>query len=127
MAHPYHHAISSARQFGGMPEDYQAIHDWFDSTKAHCADPRHRLILHNSYGIFLAEQVFGIGINNSAGRAVPVRLIGEQHVREDFGGHIPTLAEIIDLFPLQPWMSRASGQLSRELEASDPAKGEAHV
>jgi hypothetical protein len=30
MAHPYHHAVRSARLFGGRPEDYLAIHDWFD-------------------------------------------------------------------------------------------------
>jgi hypothetical protein len=30
MAHPFHHAVSSARKFGGVPADYQAIHDWFD-------------------------------------------------------------------------------------------------
>ena len=30
MAHPLHHAESSARKFGGTPADYQAVHDWFD-------------------------------------------------------------------------------------------------
>ena len=30
MAHPLHHAESSASKFGGKPSDYQAIHDWFD-------------------------------------------------------------------------------------------------
>ena len=25
MAHPYHHAVSSSRRFGGKPEDYQAL------------------------------------------------------------------------------------------------------
>ena len=38
MAHPLHHAISSARRFGGVPDDYQAIHDWFDSSKEHMAE-----------------------------------------------------------------------------------------
>jgi hypothetical protein len=28
MAHSYHHAVSSARKFGGIPVDYQAVHDW---------------------------------------------------------------------------------------------------
>ena len=27
MAHSYHHAVSSARKFGGIPADYQAVHD----------------------------------------------------------------------------------------------------
>lgn len=30
MAHPFHHALSSARKWGGRPEDYLAIHNWFD-------------------------------------------------------------------------------------------------
>lgn len=28
MTHAYYHAQSSARTFGGVPEDYLAIHDW---------------------------------------------------------------------------------------------------
>ena len=35
MAHPLHHAESSARRFGGVPDDYQHVHDWFDSSKEH--------------------------------------------------------------------------------------------
>ncbi|MGE8944044.1 DUF6915 family protein [Leptospira interrogans] len=30
MAHPYHHALSSVRQWGGVLEDYIALHAWFD-------------------------------------------------------------------------------------------------
>ncbi len=37
MAHPLHHAESSARKFGGVPCDYQAVHDWFDASKEHLA------------------------------------------------------------------------------------------
>ena len=81
MAHPYHHAISSARKWGGEPEDYQKIHDWFDESKAHMADFRHRALRHHTEGIFMAERIFGVTIVNSAGRVVPVRYIGEQHVK----------------------------------------------
>ena len=28
MAHPYHHALSSVKKWGGSPEDYQKIHDY---------------------------------------------------------------------------------------------------
>ena len=44
MAHPIEHAKSSARRFGGKPEDYQAIHDFFDESKGQVADFRHRAI-----------------------------------------------------------------------------------
>jgi hypothetical protein len=105
---PYLHARISANKFGGIPEDYIEIHDWFDSTKAHIPDARHRLVLHNSYGIFLCEQVFGEIIQMpdgkfkrapyitiSTGKKISVRDIAEQHVIDDLGC-IPTLADCFD-------------------------------
>lgn len=89
MAHPYAHAKSSANKFGGKPEDYLKIHQWFDETKQFCADPRHRSLRHHTLGIFDCEKVFGMYIENSEGRKVMVRQIGEQHVYEDLG-FIPT-------------------------------------
>jgi hypothetical protein len=59
MAHSYHHAVSSVRRFGGEIDDYLALHNWMDSSKAAWADQRHRAVLHTSFGIFLAEQYFG--------------------------------------------------------------------
>ena len=37
MAHPYHHCLSSVKTWGGVPEDYLPIHQWFDATKRHYA------------------------------------------------------------------------------------------
>lgn len=34
MAHPIQHAKSSVRKWGGSVEDYLAIYEWFDETKA---------------------------------------------------------------------------------------------
>ncbi|WP_420889987.1 DUF6915 family protein [Deinococcus psychrotolerans] len=34
MSHAIYHAQSSARRFGGAAEDYVAIHEWFDASKA---------------------------------------------------------------------------------------------
>ena len=116
MAHPYHHSLSSVKKHGGTPEDYQAIHDWFDQTKAHVPDVRHRAILHSSFGIFLCEQVFGATITNSAGKVIPVRVIGEQHVKEDMGGQIPTVQDWLEGLPIKPWMALGAKALSRELE-----------
>jgi hypothetical protein len=56
---------------------------------------RHRAILHNSLGIYLAQQVFGEVRTNSAGREYSVRDIGEDHVLEDLGT-IPSMASIIE-------------------------------
>ena len=81
MAHPYHHAESSVIKWGGDVKDYVAIHSWFDESKAHIADFRHRALRHHTEGIFMCESIFGVTIVNSQGRKVPVRFIGEQHVK----------------------------------------------
>ena len=105
MAHSYHHAVSSARKFGGAPEDYTAVHSWFDRSKEIVADFRHRALRHHAEGIRLAETIFGITTVNSAGRDVPVRLIGEQHVFEDLG-RIPSFADWVRCIRPEPWMGR---------------------
>ena len=52
MANPYHHSVSSSKKYGGTPEDYQAIHDWFDDTKSHYAFQNHRALKHHSLGCY---------------------------------------------------------------------------
>jgi hypothetical protein len=107
---PYHHAVSSARRYGGTPEDYQPIHDWFDASKAFMADFRHRALRHHAEGIFLCEAIHGHTLSNSEGRIIPVRWIGEQHVKEDLG-FIPTAQEWLKNIRGAPWMV---GTRSRE-------------
>jgi len=106
MTSTYYHAVSSAKKFGGQPEDYQSIHDWFDATKEQWADFRHRALRHHSQGIFEAERVFGVTVTNSDGKKVPVRYIGEQHVKEDCGGKIPTVADWLRNLRPEVWMSK---------------------
>lgn len=103
MSHAIYHAQSSARRFGGHPNDYLPIHEWFDASKAFIADARHRALRHHAQGIFWCEEVFGRTITNSSGRQIPVRLIGEQHVMEDFR-RIPTLVDWFTIMPLEEWM-----------------------
>lgn len=116
MAHPYHHSVSSARKFGGKPEDYQAIHDWFDQSKEIVADFRHRALRHHAQGIFECERVFGTTLTNSDGKVVPVRLIGEQHVKEDFAGHIPSFADWARAIKPELWMGKVEPNVGRETE-----------
>lgn len=101
--HPYHHAMSSARKFGGQPSDYQAIHDWFDESKMFFADFRHRALRHHAEGIFMAERIFGTTLTNSDGKQVPVRYVGEQHVREDLG-RIPSVQDWFSKIEAERWM-----------------------
>jgi len=109
VAHSYHHAVSSARKFGGVSKDYQAIHDWLDASKLILADFRHRALRHHAEGCFAAEAAFGTTIINSAGRHVPVRLIAEQHVLEDLG-RIPSFADWVRCIRTEPWMGRVGAR-----------------
>lgn len=108
MTHTYYHAQSSARLFGGKPDDYLAIHNWFDATKESFCDFRHRALRHHAEGVFECERVFGVTIVNSAGKRIPVRYIGEQHVMEDCGGRVPSLADWLSKIRPEAWMARAS-------------------
>lgn len=107
--HPYHHAVSSSRKFGGEPEDYLDIHHWFDATKEHFADFRHRALRHHSQGIFECERIFGVTMVNSKGQVIPVRSIGEQHVMEDLG-KIPSVKDYLKCIQVEPWMHRSPRQ-----------------
>ena len=110
MAHSYHHAVSSARKFGGTPDDYIEIHTWLDRSKEIIADFRHRALRHHCQGVFLAETIFGVTITNSDGRDVPVRLIAEQHIIEDLG-RIPSFADCVRCIKPEPWMGRIGTKL----------------
>jgi hypothetical protein len=117
--HPYHHALSSVQRWGGKVEDYLPIHDWFDESKAHMADYRHRALRHHSEGIFLCERIFGATLTNSDGRVIPVRWVGEQHVKEDLG-FIPSLKDWFEHIAPQKWMKR-TGKLGAESVPSEEA------
>uniref|UniRef100_A0A7C5VJW3 DUF6915 domain-containing protein n=1 Tax=Thermus caliditerrae TaxID=1330700 RepID=A0A7C5VJW3_9DEIN len=122
MGHPWHHALSSAKRWGGKPQDYLPIHEWFDASKEHFADFRHRALRHHSQGIYEAERVFGTVIVNSEGREVPVRAIGEQHVLEDLG-FIPTLADWLKHLQPAEWMLKGVDKRVSRLSLKDLEAG----
>jgi hypothetical protein len=114
MAHPVHHAMASAKRYGGDWREFLPIHDWFDESKSQFADFRHRALRHHSEGIFLCEKIFGASLTLSTGRVVPVRWIGEDHVKEDCG-FIPTAADWLKQIKPQSWMVRRQRKF-KELE-----------
>jgi hypothetical protein len=102
MAHPWYHAVMATRRYGGTPEDYLEIETWMDFTKSHTPDCRHRLLIHNSWGIFLAERILGATITRASdGKVIPLRPLLEDHITQDFG-KIPTLAACFAQLPSQP-------------------------
>lgn len=101
---PLVHARNSVKRFGGSIPDYLPIHNWLDSTKASTAEFYHRAILHNTFGCFLAEQVFGISIINSDGKEISVRDIAETHIQEDCCGKIPSIDDWMKSIKPEHWM-----------------------
>lgn len=87
---PFLHARISAKKFGGNWQDYQDVHDFFDSSKAALADMRHRLVLHSDLGCEIAEQIFAGRPNISA--------LCRQHQEDDLGRVVP----------LDEWLSYCS-------------------
>jgi hypothetical protein len=121
MAKPYVHAVSSARRWGGVPEDYLPVHDFMDSSKAVFPDNRHRALTHNAWFLSVVlERVFGPTLTNADGRVVSVRDVGEQHVLEDFGGRfIPSAQDYLEALAMEPWMNGGGVPPSRvRVEAS---------
>lgn len=104
---PYLHGIISAKKWGGTPEQYQAIHDFLDSSKQTHADMRHRAILHSAFGCYLAERVFGVNIEvtieDGKKRLVSVRDVAEQHIIDDMG-RIPSVSDYLEGMPFYDWL-----------------------
>jgi len=109
MAHPILHSKSSVKKFGGKWEDYIHLHEWLDETKSWYGHSFHRMFRHHSEGIFEMEKRFGSFFINSDGKTVYTRYVGEQHVKEDCYGYIPTAKEWIDNINVKEkpiWMLR---------------------
>jgi hypothetical protein len=119
---PWEHAKHSVKKWGGTPEEYMAIHDFIDSSKAHFPDMRHRALLHSSFGIFICEKVFGTNIKlkpfskwenghkvTYMDRLVSVRDIAEVHVLQDMG-NIPTVQDYLEGMPMYDWLGGSKKQ-----------------
>ena len=115
MAKPIIHAISSSKKFGGRPEDYIEIHNFMDSSKSVISDNRHRALTHNSWFLnSVLEHVFGLTIENSEGKEISVKAIGEQHVLEDYGHNfIPSAQDFLQEIEYKEWMNGQGVPASR--------------
>lgn len=89
-------------KWGGKPEDYMAIHDFIDMSKMAMPDMRHRAALHNAFGCFIVERVFGHTFVNSDGREVSTRDVAEDHIIQDLG-FLPSLEDFLDELPMSKW------------------------
>jgi len=115
MAVPYIHSKSSAKRFGGVPEDYLDIHEFMDSTKACFPNNAHRLITHNSWFVVnVLPKVFGHERTNSEGKNYSVKDVGEYHILEDFKMRfIPSVQDYLEHLDVQDWMNNGGGTPNR--------------
>lgn len=107
--HPILHAKSSAKKFGGLWNEYIKYHEWFDETKGWVGHSKHRMFRHHSEGIFELEKIFGTHFINSENKTVYIRYIGEQHVKQDCNGKIPSAKEWVENInkePVPDWMRK---------------------
>ena len=112
MATPLIHATSSAKRWGGAPEDYVALHSKMDCSKKYFPDNRHRILTHNMFFIFeVMIELYGEYITNSAGRLVSVKDICELHILEDYHmKYIPTPQDWIENLQVKSWMNNGLGE-----------------
>jgi hypothetical protein len=103
-------AAVSARRFETSPETVLPLHRWFLETASWFGDPRHLAMRHHSFGIFEAEQRFGVVLHPS----VPTRIVAEWHVRTILG-RIPAAADFLRRIKGQPWMAAAQNARRRGL------------
>lgn len=126
---PWQHAVSSAKKFGGIPEQYIDIHQWFDETKQYTGNWTHRALRHHAAGIEWCIKHFGHTIE--AGRGldlgdIPVKLIAEQHVIEDCG-YIPTVQDWLQVLANNPadWMLKVKTKSTTPMMIEDDDDSEA--
>lgn len=103
----YDHCRLSVRKFGGDEMDYYHIHKFMDSSKLFYFNPKHRLLLHNLYGIELTVRKHGDVLINADQRSVLVRDIAAEHCREDMSGRVPGLED---------WLKENDEYLSKLIE-----------
>jgi hypothetical protein len=78
---PIHHAMVSARLFGGEPEAYLALHNAYDLSKAALPDMRHRAALHSvDHGAAVMQLIFPDQIGSASLEQLCI-----QHVNDDQG------------------------------------------
>lgn len=110
------HSQSSAKKFGGIPDDYAPIHAYLDQSKLYIADWRHRALLHTTLGISLCEQQFGhLFTRLSDLIQVSTRTVASQHIIEDLGC-IPTPDVFLKEMPIRSWMNGFSPKQKRQME-----------
>ena len=89
---PLQHARITAHRYGGEWQDWIAIHDWIDRSKAIFPSMQHRMFLHSDFGEWLTVRIHGEAIGSKSGAVISTRDLFRDHQVEDLG-RVVTLAE----------------------------------
>lgn len=96
---PLQHAQISQKTHGGKWEEYIALHNFLDSSKATCAHFKHRFMLHHIEGVELGVKIFGQDLVNSANQTIGIRRVLTEHLIEDVGRIVAVEDWARDLLP----------------------------
>ena len=64
---PLQHARITAHRYGGKWQDWIAIHDWIERSKAIFPSMQHRVLLHSDFGEWLAVRIHSEAIESEDG------------------------------------------------------------
>jgi hypothetical protein len=119
---PLQHARITAHRYGGKWQDWIAIHDWIDRSKAIFPSMQHRMLLHSDFGGWLAARIHGEAIGSKDGTVIPTSDLFRDHQVEDLG-RVVTLAEWLHEINTDYWTRRRKPPRQLEQIKEEPDKG----
>jgi hypothetical protein len=119
---PLQHARITAHRYGGEWQDWIAIHDWIDRSKAIFPSMQHRMLLHSDFGEWLTVRIHGEAIGNEDGIVISTRDLFRDHQVEDLG-RVVTLAEWLREIDTEYWKRRRKPPRHLEQIREEPAEG----
>jgi hypothetical protein len=119
---PLQHARITAYRYGGEWQDWIAVHDWIDRSKAIFPSMQHRMFLHSDFGEWLAVKIHGEAIEAKDGTVIPTRDLFCDHQVEDLG-QVVTLAEWLREIDADYWMRRRRPPRHLEQVREAPTEG----
>jgi hypothetical protein len=119
---PLQHARITRRRYGGEWQDWIAIHDWIDRSKAIFPSMQHRMFLHSDFGEWLAIRIHGEAIEAKDGTVIPTYDLFRDHQVEDLG-RVVTLAEWLRETDADYWTRRRKPPRYLEQIREAPAEG----
>jgi len=119
---PLQHARITAHRFGGKWQDWIAIHDWIDRSKAIFPSMQHRMLLHSDFGEWLAIRIHGEKIWAEDRTFISTRDLFRDHQMEDLG-RVVILAEWLREIDAVYWTRRRRPPRQLEQITENPAEG----